>query len=583
MEPFKQFASDKQEALDQLSRLAGLIRQLGGLGLDVQDDLAKVDAAVSAIEGDVLRVALMGAFSDGKTSVVAAWLGHVMDDMKIDMDESSDRLSLYRPAGLPDQCEIVDTPGLFGDKERTIDGKHVLYADLTKQYISEAHLILYVVDATNPLKDSHGEIVRWLLRDLNKLCATVFVINKMDEVADLTEEELFRQQAAIKRENIVGKLKRFAALTAEEIRQLRIVCISANPNGRGLPYWFAKPAHYEARSRIGQLKTMTQEVLSAQVPEVLRAKTGLDVVRDLVARKLAVANAQLNELLVFEMSNQQERTRIREDIKRGRIEVKRLAAAMFDELQALEARLLTKLRPLEMEDLRAYMEDEIGMTGPDVGFKLQFRIKTIFDRYSEQASDVTARIAKDIELQLDAGASFVEKLGGHALGLTGKALKGVQALPTAVIRKGIYAARDVLGHITGISVKFLPWEAAKLAGLISKLAGPVAAGIQVLTDVWQAYQKHEREQALQRQKDDISTMVKESFKVVYDLLRSDEAVQATFAPQLKEFEQVLSKLGSTATWIQDSQHTLKTIRAELNALLTQPHPAHADDPIRPTR
>ena len=563
MEPFKQFASDKQGALDRLTRLAALIHQLGGLGLDVQDDLAKVDSAVKAIESDVLRVALMGAFSDGKTSVVAAWLGLVMDDMKIDMDESSDRLAVYRPAGLPDQCEIVDTPGLFGDKERTVDGEQVLYADLTTQYISEAHLVLFVVDATNPLKDSHGEIVRWLLRDLNKLGATVFVINKMDEVTDLTEEELFRQQAAIKRENIVGKLKRFAALTPEEIRQLRVVCISANPNGRGLPYWFAKPAHFEARSRIGQLKAVTQEVLSAQVPEVLRAKTGLDVVRDLVARKLAVAEAQLNELLVFEASNQQERTRISEDIKRGRIEVKRLAAGMFDELQALEAQLLVKLRPLEMEELRGYMEDEIGMTGPDVGFKLQFRIKAIVDRYSDQASEVTQRIAKDIELQLDAGASFVEKIGGRALDFTGKALNGVQALPTAVIRDGIYAARDVLVQVTGISVKFLPWEAAKLAALISKLAGPVAAGIQVLADVWKAYQVREREQALQKQKDDISTMVKESFKAVYDLLRSDEAVQATFAPQLKEFEQVLGKLGSTATWIQDAQSAFKTIHSEL--------------------
>ncbi len=583
MEPLKQFASDKQGALDRLGRLAGLIRQLGELGLDVQDDLAKAESAVKAIEGDVLRVALMGAFSDGKTSVVAAWLGHVMDDMKIDMDESSDRLSVYRPTGLPDQCEIVDTPGLFGDKERTVEGEQVLYADLTKQYISEAHLVLYVVDATNPLKDSHGEIVRWLLRDLNKLGATVFVINKMDEVTDLTEEHLFRQQAEIKRENIAGKLKRFAALTPEEIKQLRIVCISANPNGRGLPYWFGKPAHYEARSRIGQLKSVTQEVLGAQIPEVLRAKTGMDVVRDLVARKLTVAQAQLDELLVFEMSNQQERNRIREDVKRGRTEVKRLAAAMFDELQALEARLLAKLRPLEMEDLLAYMEDEIGMTGPDVGFKLQLRIKAVVDRYSEQASDVTGRIAKDIELQLDAGASFVAKVGGQALGLTGQALKGVQALPTAVIREGIYAARNVLGHITGISIKFLPWEAAKLAASISKLAGPVAAGIQVLTDVWQAYQAHEREQALQKQKDAISTMVKESFKTVYDLLRSDELVQATFAPQLKEFEQVLIKLGSTATWIQDAQQTLKTVRSELHALLQQSHFAQSNEQARLVR
>lgn len=61
--------------------------------------------------------------------------------MNISMDESSDRLSVYKPEGLPGQCEIVDTPGLFGDKERELDGKQVMYEDLTKRYISEAHLI----------------------------------------------------------------------------------------------------------------------------------------------------------------------------------------------------------------------------------------------------------------------------------------------------------------------------------------------------------------------------------------------------------------------------------------------------------
>jgi tRNA U34 5-carboxymethylaminomethyl modifying GTPase MnmE/TrmE len=147
---------------------------------------------------------------------VAGWLGRVMDDMKIDMDESSDRLLIYKPVGLPEQCEIVDTPGLFADKERTVEGEQVLYADLTQQYISEAHLVLYAVDATNPLQDSHSEVVRWLLRDLNKLEATVFVINKMDEVTDLTQVDLFSQQAAIKRDNLIDKLKRFASLTAEE-------------------------------------------------------------------------------------------------------------------------------------------------------------------------------------------------------------------------------------------------------------------------------------------------------------------------------------------------------------------------------
>jgi hypothetical protein len=80
MEPFKQFALDKQVVLGSLSSLEGLIRQLGELGLAVQDDLAKVESAVNAIAADVLRVALMGAFSDGKTSVAAAWLGHLLDN-----------------------------------------------------------------------------------------------------------------------------------------------------------------------------------------------------------------------------------------------------------------------------------------------------------------------------------------------------------------------------------------------------------------------------------------------------------------------------------------------------------------------
>lgn len=566
MEPFKQFTCDKQDVLDRLRRLEGLIRQLGAFGLDVEADLAKVASAVDAVQGDALRVALLGAFSDGKTSVIAAWLGRIMEDMKIDMDESSDRLAVYRPEGLPGACEIVDTPGLFGDKERVVDGEAMRYADLTRRYISEAHLVLYVVDATNPLKDSHGDIVRWLLRDLDKLAATVFVINKMDEVTDLTEETLFREQAAIKRENLVGKLQRFVALTPEEVQALRIVCIAANPNGRGLPYWFGKAGHYEARSRIGQLKALTQQVLAEQVPEVLRAKTGLDVIRDLVARKVAVAEAQLAELVVFEESNLQERRRIREDIQRGRLEVKRLAAAMFDDLRALETQLLTKLRPLEMQDLQAFLEDEVGMNGRALGYKLQIAIKAIVDRYADQARDVTTRIARDIELQLESGVSFVEKLGGQALGMAGQALKGVNLLPVAVIREAIVIARDLLGSVTGITIRFLPWEATILAATVGKVAGPIAAAFQVAADLWEAYQAHEREQALAKQKEQIGTMLKDAFKAVYDVLGDDAAVQATFAPQLTQFEQVLAKLEESAVWIREAQATVKSARSGLQEL-----------------
>ena len=176
MEQFKQFSFEKQKTINTLEDLRSILVDLQDLGMDVDDDFKKIESAVKAVESDVLRIALLGAFSDGKTSVVAAWMGKVLEDMKIDMDESSDRLAIYKPQGLPDQCEIVDTPGLFGDKEKNIDGAQIMYEDLTKRYISEAHLIFYVVDATNPLKESHNDIAKWVLRDLNKLSSTIFTI-----------------------------------------------------------------------------------------------------------------------------------------------------------------------------------------------------------------------------------------------------------------------------------------------------------------------------------------------------------------------------------------------------------------------
>ena len=243
--------------------------------MGVDDGFEKIKSALNSINDDVLKIALLGAFSDGKTSVIASWLGHIMDDMNIDINESSDRIAVYKPEGLPEKCEIIDTPGLFGDKEKEVNGSQVMYSDLTKQYISEAHIVLYVVDATNPLKESHNDIVKWVLRDLNKLSSTIFVINKMDEVTDLTEQVMFDQQAEIKKNTLGEKLIRAANLSADEVSNTRMVCMASNPGGRGLEFWFSKPEHYESRSRINHLKSMTTDVLSSNLPQSLIAKTGI--------------------------------------------------------------------------------------------------------------------------------------------------------------------------------------------------------------------------------------------------------------------------------------------------------------------
>ena len=566
MEQFKQFNIEKQVAVDALVRLRRILAELSDVGMDVHDDVQKVDDALQSIESDILRIALLGAFSDGKTSVVAAWLGKIMSDMKIDMDESSDRLAIYRPEGLPEQCEIVDTPGLFGDKEKNVDGAAIMYEDVTKRYISEAHLIFYVVDATNPLKESHGEIAKWILRDLNKLSSTIFVINKMDEVTDLTEQVLFDQQAVIKKDNLKSKLQRAANLNPLELDRLNIVCIASNPNGRGLEFWFTKPEHFESRSRINDLKEMTNRVLKTNVPAVLIAKTGLDVVRDLTQQKLALAKGQLDTLESFEQQNREESTRIQQDIDRGRGEVKRLAAELFKELQAMENYLVGRLRPLSLEDIRGFLEDEIGYTEGATGYKLHLKIKTAVDRFFEQSSAVTGRISLDISRQLDSSESFLEAMSEGALKSVSGTLKGISNLSPATIKATIFAARDVLGKVTGIAIKFKPWEASKLAGTISQWAGPAGAILSLGTEVYQAYKAHELEQRLIELKGSIGTVIKGAFKDIYDLILNDEKMFECFAPQLKEFEKIVRNMAESADTIRKSRTRVAQIENRLNAL-----------------
>lgn len=566
MEQFKQFNIEKQSALEKLEQLRAVLDELGEMGADVGSELQKIDSAVQAVKSDVLRIALLGAFSDGKTSVIAAWLGKVMADMNIDMDESSDRLAIYYPEGLPEKCEIVDTPGLFGDKEKAVDGKQVMYEDLTKRYISEAHLILYVVDATNPLKESHNDIVKWVLRDLNKLSSTVFVINKMDTVTDLTEQVLFDAQATIKKNNLKSKLQRAANLSPDEMARLNIVCLASNPNGRGLEFWFGKPEHYESRSRINDLKAMTTQVLRHNAPTVLIAKTGMDVVRDVVGQHVVRAEEQLGQLKMFAEQNAEESTRIRQDIANGRREVKQLAGELFEELQNIEKGLLGKLRPLSLENIREFLEDEIGYTEEGVGFKLHLKIKSAIDRSFDQSSKVISRISQDIGRQLDSSESFLNAMSDNALKSMSGVAKGIAKLSPDVIKSAIFVARDTLNAVTGVAIKFKPWEAAKLAGSVAKWAGPVGAAISLVADLRSAHKAHELEQELKDVKEEIAEMIKSAFKDIYDLISDDEKLMSFFAPQLKEFEKVVEALENRSNLIITNQAKLQDVKTKLNAL-----------------
>ncbi|GAA9049692.1 hypothetical protein BTM469_05730 [Helicobacter pylori] len=167
---------------------------------------------------------MVGGFSEGKTSIAAAWIERLDKSMKIDHQESSDAVKIYN---IDNEMELVDTPGLFGFKEKEHDsGKIERYKDITKKYVSEAHLILYALNPSNPIKKSHKDDLNWLFRTLNLLSRTIFVISRFDE-------EDYNKRFKTKKENIQNRLNDLISLSEKEKESLSIVAVAANPFNEG--------------------------------------------------------------------------------------------------------------------------------------------------------------------------------------------------------------------------------------------------------------------------------------------------------------------------------------------------------------
>ena len=295
MGKFKSYELQKQELLEKIGRIRGKICELESFGIDCSETMEKLEETVKAVQSEMISIVLVGSFSDGKTSVIAGWLGEKVSNMKIDSDESSDQLEIYTPSSLPEKCQVVDTPGLFGDKERDDDdGRTIQFSDITKKYIDQANIILYVVDAKNPLKESHKEVVRWILKDLNKLSSTIFVINKMDVVADLTDEADFKNARKIKEETLRKKIVDVTGLTSKDAEKIQIVCISSNPNDKGFDFWMQHKDKYETRSRILDLENVTNQVLKDNASSDLITKTGYDTLSRVLRENIQEVEIQLN-------------------------------------------------------------------------------------------------------------------------------------------------------------------------------------------------------------------------------------------------------------------------------------------------
>ena len=365
----------------RIKKLNSLKRLLeSGLGYipELQTYIDKIVSITSSVKDGEISVVLLGSFSDGKTSAIAGLLGRLEDNMKIDNDESSDELTIYRPKDLKKGFKIVDTPGLFGTKEKEINGKDVKFSQITERYISEAHIIIYVCDAVVPLKESHVEIISRIMRDYHKLDNTIFVLNKMDEAGyDLLDADDFSKGCEIKKANIISRLRSTINLTPDEEKHLHIVCIAADPKGKGLAYWFSKMDNYYERSHIKDLRNCINAVVDKTDTDSLSFSTYETSVMDVVDTLGKVIDGTTKPVNKALTKIKESADDLAEDEKQLKKELSLSKKELKEALNEVKNDALREISSASIETMGEIISNHLGEQGGNITFYV-FRDKITY-------------------------------------------------------------------------------------------------------------------------------------------------------------------------------------------------------------
>ena len=546
---------------ERFESLKNLLTKSKDFGIDSDQLIIKIDSIINAMNDKELRVVLMGSFSDGKTSVIAGLLGQLKTSMKIDQDESSDDLVFYHFDGI-DNIVIIDTPGLFGTKEKEINGVNIQYSEITKKFISEANIVIYVCDAVTPLKESHVETIRRVLRDYNKLKATIFVLNKMDEAGiDMLDPDDYNHGVIIKKNALVTRLKDTMALTDEEANQLHIACIAADPKGKGLDYWFNEMNSYKERSHISLLEDSITEIVEKSDIEELKNDTNLAVITDVISD----VQEQLNTVIDPVERATKQVYAIHSDLSQDCMELRKdLIAAkgrLLEDLFTLSTSIKTDIEEADQASINNIIENKLGIVDGRLDYNiLDARIEQTITNCVESNNYVIKTKVEDYCNKMNLQETIVKDALKKGAGYLGK----VKITNTQILN-----ARNFLGQYFkwAKNIKFKPHGAGKLATKITKGAFWAGNAINLGLDIIGYFKDKKEEKKFLELKETIKSDISAKFKDLFEIINSDDNYINEFAPSYVELCKMFEQRNTELMALQNQIEQLEQYKSQINDCL----------------
>ena len=530
----KNHQENQFKVIGLLSKLEGFISQGDEFGLAISNDIKhKLANSLQMVEDDKLKIALVGGFSEGKTSIAAAWLGKIdPSTMNISASESSNSVKVY---DIDEQYQLIDTPGLYGYKEQaSVDATEIeKYKDITKKYVSEAHIILYVMNSKNPIKESHIDDLKWLFKELNLLSRTVFVLSRFDEVADVEDEDDYQAKFKIKEENVKDRLTNILTLSSTEQSELRVVAVSANPFDEGVAYWMDNLEEFKKLSHIALLQKATTEIdqkkddYEGVVEETRKSIVGDILLKELprIEEKQQQITAEITKLNHIHALEEGEISKINKRI----INAKSILRTNFN---SYFSDLILQLNGTSLETINDFLVREIG----DNGSIISSKIETIFEKETNQISNSLNNRAINFNAELesiDTAIGSVTKQGVNYL------IKNIRLdnVTVKLARDGLVSGGKLLGFNLGSALKFKPWGAIKLAQNFNSVMPLLGLAMEAWSTWNQAKKQEEFQRAKQKLKEDFDKQHNEILQLI-----SSDSFAPKFFPVLVDMQKKIDEI-----------------------------------------
>ncbi|MDQ7074869.1 MAG: LeoA/HP0731 family dynamin-like GTPase [Gammaproteobacteria bacterium] len=528
------FKQQQNKTVKLLSALQDFLQQGEAVGVKIDVSLInKLKSAIGDAQDGKLKVALIGGFSEGKTSIAAAWMERLDQSMSISQQESSSEVAIYN---VSDDLQLIDTPGLFGFKEKVSADTAELekYKDITKKYVSEAHLVLYVMNSTNPVKESHKDDLNWLMRDLNILPRTVFVLSRFDEVADVEDEWEYNENYKVKSGNITQRLQEMVGLTSEEVAELSIVAVAANPFDMGSDYWLENIEHFKKLSHIALLQKATHKKINSNggIAEIaVEAKNS--IIRDVLNKELP-ASIERDEKIgkeVTKLADVVNVTKNKLESTQGSISSARTALREF--VTRYFTDLIMQVEGTDLQTFNQFFQREIG----DKGAVMTSKLQNEFDRHLKSANLQVQSMKIGFEQEVNHFNDALLGLGKQGMKYIVKS-NMINNASILAARDGVKTVAKFVGVDLGKMLSFKPWGAVNLAKGVN--GALVVVGIAL--EAWDSYKQHEREEAFRKTVTDMVSDFNQQREEILGLINSG-SFNEQFFPKYVELENEVDSLG----------------------------------------